>query len=276
MRVLLGCFAEQNTVERCSCKGCSLVRTFHLCLLLHSRGDSRSHCSGDLSVFCDRFLSVWGLLWGIEWGDSPALHTGSATAGASCWVSVEGPGIGKITRRNACVFADTSCAFECWKLFCIKRWARVVSVKPLLWRTAGNKPTEADQRRRQVNWSPLDSAVLCWGTGLGLAAFLISAWVCSVGTREGRGGGGGRWVFRTAEEQLLWLQKYVFCANSELLKAGQGILLPAVLIGVSVADLLAKGDNRKKRSWAKTCKCYWFKITHVFLNIKWSMLNWTM
>lgn len=140
MRVLLGCFAEQNTVERCSCKGCSLVRTFHLCLLLHSRGDSRSHCSGDLSVFCDRFLSVWGLLWGIEWGDSPALHTGSATAGASCWVSVEGPGIGKITRRNACVFADTSCAFECWKLFCIKRWARVVSVKPLQSFTAGEPP----------------------------------------------------------------------------------------------------------------------------------------
>lgn len=90
-----------------SFEGCSLVCTFHLCLLLRSHGDSRSHCSDYLSVFCNVCLSVWGLLWGAVWGDSPALYTSSATAGAFSWVSVERPRIYKITHRNVCVLVET-------------------------------------------------------------------------------------------------------------------------------------------------------------------------
>lgn len=65
--------------------------------------------------------------------------------------------------------------------------------------------------------------------------FLISAGVCPVLYSAGEGLGLG---CRAAEKELLWLQNYVFCANSELLLKyrGEGFFYPIILIDISVAD----------------------------------------
>lgn len=111
-----------------------------------------------------------------------------------------------------------------------------------------------------------------------VSALLISAWICSVGIWEGRGGGDGSLDVRDSWGTVVIVAPKIriLCQLRVVEMRGRGILLPPVLIGVSVADFLAKGDNRKKYSWAKTYKCYWFKITHIFFNIKWTTLNWTV
>lgn len=82
---------------------CSLVLTFHLCLLLHSHWDSRSHQSDNFSVLRDG-ASAWGLSRGVLLGEMIQLCT---------WVvlqlvlffraSAKRPGIDKITRKSVYV-----------------------------------------------------------------------------------------------------------------------------------------------------------------------------
>lgn len=69
-------------------------------------------------------------------------------------------------------------------------------------------------------------------------------------TLQGKGGVAkmGILMFTAAEERLLlWVQKCVFCANSELLLKyrGERYFCPIILIDISVADFSAKANIGK-------------------------------
>lgn len=61
---------------------------------------------------------------------------------------------------------------------------------------------------------------------------------------------GGDSICQAAEgELLLWLQNYLFRANSELLKyRGEGYFHPVILRDISVADFPTNTNNKKNYS----------------------------